>query len=330
MQFYFDESGDFGFPEDRFDAYVQAGVVCPDSVVPQLDAFLESRQEKWGVSELHAAELSPGRRLRICRFIAECPVVLVSQTIDTEGADRSAILRYRLAQAATLSKNLKMYRRSGATMPGYEEAVDRYTKRTGLASQISDGEFIQATLAIDLLFDAMQRAIGAFLEDEWREDFNRLDFIVDAKLPGKVAAGEKMLRDLIGPAIGSNRRFALDVPNTWHSCDPPHPFIEKFGTESGWFAAQQKHIDQPGIAAGPIFRDGLRFEDSRSLAGLQLADTAACVTRAAILHPDDQMAQLAFSLIRPKLVYRGTALRLAVLNTLDRASPGPRYDHLRS
>lgn len=35
-------------------------------------------------------------------------MALVSQTIDTEGADRAAILRYRLAQAATLSENLKI------------------------------------------------------------------------------------------------------------------------------------------------------------------------------------------------------------------------------
>jgi hypothetical protein len=34
MHVYFDESGDFAFASDRFDAYVQAALICPDASLP--------------------------------------------------------------------------------------------------------------------------------------------------------------------------------------------------------------------------------------------------------------------------------------------------------
>ena len=35
MHLFFDESGDFALPEDRFDCYTQAAVVCPDSFLDE-------------------------------------------------------------------------------------------------------------------------------------------------------------------------------------------------------------------------------------------------------------------------------------------------------
>ena len=47
MYFYFDESGDYAFPEDRFDCYVQAALICPDSVLPSISRFVEERKAAW-------------------------------------------------------------------------------------------------------------------------------------------------------------------------------------------------------------------------------------------------------------------------------------------
>jgi hypothetical protein len=36
VHYYFDESGDFAFPEGRYDVYVQAALICPDSFVDKV------------------------------------------------------------------------------------------------------------------------------------------------------------------------------------------------------------------------------------------------------------------------------------------------------
>jgi hypothetical protein len=67
--FYFDESGDYAFPDERFDCYVRRGVICPDSALPTVDQFVRARHAEWGIGELHATELEPTQRLEIARFI---------------------------------------------------------------------------------------------------------------------------------------------------------------------------------------------------------------------------------------------------------------------
>ena len=87
MLFYFDESGDFGFPLDRFDSYTQAGVICPESETATVDNYLQDRCHRWGLDELHATHLSPGGRIHVCRFIAASNLQLVAQGTDSEMVD---------------------------------------------------------------------------------------------------------------------------------------------------------------------------------------------------------------------------------------------------
>src|SRR5689334_3169691 len=79
VHYFFDESGDFAFPSDRFDAYTQAAVICPDSRLGEVESFVKERCERWQVEELHAADLSPANRMRVCRYIAESDLQLVAQ-----------------------------------------------------------------------------------------------------------------------------------------------------------------------------------------------------------------------------------------------------------
>jgi hypothetical protein len=76
-----------------------------------------------------------------------------------------------------------------------------------------------------------------------------------------------------------------------------------------------------------IFENGLCFEQSHAYPGLQLADLTAHVVRAAVLHPTDWQAQLAYDLLRPKLRrLDGPPLQLVRLSTS--ISP-PRAEHYR-
>ncbi len=58
MLLYFDESGDFAFPDDRFDAYTQAVLIY---ALPVVEEYVEGQKAAWGGEEPHATELDDGR-----------------------------------------------------------------------------------------------------------------------------------------------------------------------------------------------------------------------------------------------------------------------------
>jgi hypothetical protein len=89
-------------------------------------------------------------------------------------------------------------------------------------------------LFVDVIFAALQKSLVFFIGDEWRRDFHSFAFVLDAKFPNKLGAGEKFLRDSIVPILGSSARFRLDLVDTWKNADPPHPFIERFERPGGW------------------------------------------------------------------------------------------------
>jgi hypothetical protein len=57
MHLYFDESGDVAFPADRYDVYVQAGLIVPDSLVGKVEHYVANKKDELSVKELHTADL---------------------------------------------------------------------------------------------------------------------------------------------------------------------------------------------------------------------------------------------------------------------------------
>jgi len=170
VYFFFDESGDYVFPEERFDCYVQAALVCPDSVLPAIAAFVDERKAAWGVEELHATELDLDQLLEVARFIEASDCQLLAHVTDTVLVAKNGIAEFRLDQAARLKRNLDWYRREstkarGAPVPEIEEWYLRHIKRAGLASQVSHGEFVQALYLVELVIDAVQKALFLYHED---------------------------------------------------------------------------------------------------------------------------------------------------------------------
>jgi hypothetical protein len=324
LHFFFDESGDYAFPADRFDCYVQAALICPDSVLPELENFVEDRKASWEVDELHAAELDIEQLVEMATFIGTSACYLVAHLTDTVLVDKETIAAYRLDQAATLRSNLDWYRQAstkarGAPVPEIEAWYMRHIKRAGLASQVSHGEFVQAQYLVELVIAAVQKALFVYFEDDWRGDFDEFVFILDAKLPSKMAAGEKYLSDSIVPVLGSRPNKGLALVNTWKE-EPPHPFVEKFCGATGRIRGEDV---EGAIDLGLMFEHGLRFEDSKDHAGLQLVDAVANIVRRAVLHPDDDRVQQAYDALRSRL--RGEHGRCLTIHRLrggeeDRAS----------
>lgn len=326
MYFFFDESGDYAFGEGSFDCYVQAVLICPDSALAAMEEFARDRCSEWGVEELHATELDPARRLTIAEFLGSSDCTFLVHVTDNVMITAAQIAEFRLFQAARLRANLDRYRRESRAVRGgpvaeIEEWYMRQLKRAGLASRISDGEFIQGSFLVGLILAAFKKSLIVHMDDEWRESFHDFNFILDAKLPGKMAAGEKFLNETLVPALGSMPNDSIITVDTWRE-EPVHPFVTKFSAKGGRVAG--KEIED-GIDLKLVFEHGLQFERSSDVPGLQLVDTVAYVVRNAVVGPTDRDARAAYDLLRPKLRNEeGCCMTLQRLNVgeEDRSSIG--------
>jgi hypothetical protein len=313
VHLYFDESGDFAFPAEGFDAYVQAGLICPTSFVGKIEHYVENTKRRLGVDELHASELPDEELAEICRFIVGGPLSLIAQVTDTDVMTDEQITEYRNGQAAVLERNLADYKKAGGVWEGAEAFYGRHIKRAALASRINNSEYVQGDLFVRLIHAAVFKSIVRYLDDAWRDDLAEFRIILDGKLPGKLAAGEKELDTLLLPRLGSND-FALVVPTTWYE-EPVHPFVERFS------AGDKK------LSLNRLFEHGLVFADSRAHAGLQLVDVVAYVVRKAILELDNETIYAAYSVIRENLrtERKGQALRLVRYDSGQDAIDDERY-----
>jgi hypothetical protein len=142
---------------------------------------------------------------------------------------------YRQQQAARLADNLEQYKAAGGGWAGAEAWYTRHIKRAELSSRVSDSEYIQAHMLVQLIHAALFKSIVRYVDDSWRADLVDFYFILDAKLPDKLAAGEKDLNVLLVPFLGSND-YELVVPNTW-SDEPAHPFALSSSSQTGMSAS---------------------------------------------------------------------------------------------
>jgi hypothetical protein len=313
VHLYFDESGDFAFPAAGFDAYVQAGLICPTSFVSNIEHYVDNAKQRLGVDELHATELPDEELAELCRFIVGGPLSLIAQVTDTEAMSDEQISEYRQGQAAILERNLTQYKEAGGVWDGADAWYRRHIGRAALESRINNSEYVQGDLFVRLIHAAVFKAIVRYLDDGWRDDLAEFHFILDGKLPGKLAAGEKELDTLLLPRLGSND-FEFVVPTTWYE-EPVHPFVERFST------------GDKKLSLNKLFEHGLVFADSRSHAGLQLVDVVAYVIRKAILEPDNAAIYASYTVIRENLRTErdGQVLRLVYYDTGQGAIDEKRY-----
>src|SRR4051812_48650678 len=104
MHIYFDESGDFAFPSDRFDAYVQAALICPTSLIDKIEHYVENAKSRLGVDELHATTLPDEELIEICRFIVGGTIALIAQVTDTDVMTQQQLPRIVLNRRPSLSR----------------------------------------------------------------------------------------------------------------------------------------------------------------------------------------------------------------------------------
>jgi hypothetical protein len=287
MFFFFDESGNFEFPDDRFDAYTQAVVICPDSKMAALDEWAAEKRDEWDVEEFHAFELTDDQVWEICREMRTRGIPALVQATDTNAVSVKDIEAHRLTQAVRLHDNGQTWRAGGGQGDAISAWYDRMVKTTAFATRVSHAEWVQASMIIDLFHRGINKAVGFHHNDKYRPDFEEFRFILDGKLPGKRAPGEKHLDQVLLGSLASNPgRIQLISVVEWAQ-PPVHPYVANFGTGTG------------RIDLMKLFGRGLEFEPSQDHVGLQLADIVAFTARKRIVDPGNETIRWAWQTLKP-------------------------------
>lgn len=271
MDIHIDESGDFEFPVDRFDAYAIAAVTVPDSEATAVEGVVQRLKARYGVSELHGAKLCNRELEDTCRELAALPIGAVCTLTDTNLIPPGEILDWRLRQAGKLAD---AWERSQAKASGSAEARKEFEKLLGWIGhrgRISDGEFVEfGALMPQVVADGIQAALFHFRDLGWGPDLERFGFVLDAKLAGKATKAERYLERALPGIMHADRRFVLVSPLEWRD-HPEHPFLQAFLLNDGFVDLKR------------IFVGNRSFEDSRDYPGLQMADVVAHALRRAAL-----------------------------------------------
>jgi hypothetical protein len=112
--------------------------------------------------------------------------------------------------------------------------------------------------------DSVQHSVAYFLEDEHADQFEHNEIIIDRSFIVRerhiMFWGEWLRNGLMSHK--ANETHAFTVPNTWRPEN--HPFMRQYDPD-----------DDGVFDLSPLFRDATRFDDSKRVLGLQIADICA-------------------------------------------------------
>ncbi len=105
---------------------------------------------------------------------------------------------------------MQAWRAAGGTSDEIERWYEKRISAAAFNGRLGDGEWVQADFLVTLIHRALNKTIVSYLDDEWRPDFKDFRFILDAKLTGKLAKGEKYLTMCSSRAAAApNERIGL-------------------------------------------------------------------------------------------------------------------------
>lgn len=240
--------------------------------------------------------MSPAQLAEVCEFFVQTNLCGCAVLTDGELVPPDEFRDYRLRQAGRTASDYSRSRVASAGDPAAAELSNRLIKSTGLASSMSDVEFVQfAMLMPRQIFDALQASLLCYRDAPWRPDFHELHWIFDGKHAAdrtpKLSVGERRLTEMLAMIIAGDRRFVLRIPDEIGR-DATHPYF-----------ASHRHPDgELDVGVRAVLRNGLTFKSSSDFAGLQLADVVAHLIRKAAMERTDRSTQAAFTRLRPGLM----------------------------
>lgn len=280
---------------------VWATVVCPDSHLDRVRAWVADRCVEWGVAELHAGRstqetraLWPNERHEVCAFVATGDLLWDATLVDSLMLSAADVAARQANQLKQFRKDWARSKRGESTRPA-DFALGRLTEELlDPSSGVKAAPFTQyAAIAPRHVRETVQSIIRVYHEPRWRDEFCALRTTFDRKNEPQRPAdtpGEILFFNVVMPILASPQ-MALSLPPAFQ--DPTHPLHACHG------ATQRGGIDIASLLDG-----GVRFVDSEQDPLIQLADVLAYVMRRAATKPQDEAAARSYAIARRRLFQR--------------------------
>jgi len=286
MNIFIDESGAFSWHNRGRSLF--AGLTVPDRNL----GALSQRFEKWRRSIIgHSSRELKGKELTDSQLQSFTNYVLPLRDHDTRvtvvGADTSrtsetivATVRDQVSKQFALSGEL--VRREN---PSNKFLTQFYSEMSGWVKNRSAPNFLWISVLEVAILDTLQHSAVYYMEPDDDAEFENIEILIDRSFIRRdrhLWFWREWLRNALLGRSHKEQGFA--VPHTW--AERGHPFLRKYG-EDGLFDFRD------------LFQNHMRFEDSKKVSGLQIADICAHICyrhwRAA--------GQLeAYRLLRPRVV----------------------------
>jgi hypothetical protein len=315
MQVFIDESGDFSLKVGPRQTSILGALIVPENLQYKIDKLIskiesdEKSQQKDEIKGHHLSEIS---RLKVFEFLEKNPqlkmvVFITDNHINTEESVKS----FREKQTEKLETSLKWYKEKGGKSQNVIEHINRIIKINRYASRVSDDNYLQAQMLVNLLHESIQQSLLFYHKDASKKItkkywpcFNNYVFTIDGKLKTHLSPMEKYVSSNIKLMIGFNpgalkhmtdqekasfisKQRELIVLKDWQKMG--HPFIAKYDTPDG-------------ISVNKIFEHGLKFINSKSSKSLMLIDIIVnTIKRAIELYDSSSVEYLCFCKISENL-----------------------------
>lgn len=264
MQIYIDESGSFSFHQP---VSVLGSLMFPESAEYKLKKFFSKLYPTLATTEKDANGEMKGRLVSdktletIFSFLADNRDFKITfEVLDLDTCTQDDWDAFREGQAGKIQECLDIYMQGPVKSPEMKAQLEQYRDWTRSKKKISDNDFIEVILLVDLLERTFQKAIVYFSNKKYAPAFNDIFFHFDAKSSKKM---NKYINDMMYIYLESVRSGRPPIVGIAGTVFPGHP-LEKYEKR---MPDGRSCYDLHGI-----YKNGVTFSDSKDHLGLQLID----------------------------------------------------------
>ncbi len=260
MLFFFDDSGDFSLPEGHsHKVSLWSGVAIPETILSEI----ESSYKAWEVTlstneklrtEVKGSRLSMESRRQFFKMLSAKAGLLFHPTIiDLEAQKRL----FGSKEITEIAKNIGVQRSASVLHKSIKEETGLQAKQIG---NLSEQQLLKVISLGHSIWQTVRFAIRFRSNDENRSCWNNVELWIDRSSKSN-SREEQILRTSLGWYLfNSTKNDPFILVKEIHN--KTHPFVKNFRTKRG-------------INTRKLFRDSIKFADSKQHIGLSIADIFA-------------------------------------------------------
>jgi Protein of unknown function (DUF3800) len=281
MKIFIDDSGSFGWEKpgkSLFCALTAADRCLPD-VFSNFSTWKKNVARAGERKEVKGAELAAQQ---LALFVQTVILQSSDMYLTLAAVDTALTLRAIVDLVRTQSAEVLAEAATGAQSHGKPLIAQFYSEMSGWLNNRSAQNFCWILTLAKVVNEGIQHTIVSFMDPEDDPEFEELDIVIDASFIRRdrhVNFWQEWLRNEL-----FNGQF--DVPGTWSQRN--HPWRRKYDRGGGV------------LELSDLFKNHMRFADSRSSEGLQIADICAHICYR--YYRGDEKPFLPYSLLRPRIV----------------------------